>query len=477
MEFNAKPGETLQQTVKLYDDAMEGVTVYPWVYNFTDDPQKEGAVLVQADPKDFKPDRAWIVFDQPSVTLPADGLLVDFPYRIVLPQNAEPGTHLISLVFRTRPAPKESEGTMVYIGTNVATNIFLRVAGSTIDKLEVNFQAGTFTKKDPTLTPAELKKYFKLKNFFWQPPVDFLLTVKNSGNTHQRPDGNIKVYNDLLGGTPEKLLINREGRIILPGTDRTYDVPSFGQGFMFGKFRAKLTLLYGNPLREVPAVVTFWIVPIELVISFAVLLLLISGLIFWWRQYKKKQARKEKELREQIVREMKGTNKPDQAKAPEKSKSKTMWIIIPVILVVVGVGGAFAYKFLIKNNATTDESERANQNATVNSASHNSNSVTVNTNQNSNQNTNAQSTSNQNMNGVTNVNTTVNTNTATNTAPSVNADSNSNTNSAAADFDKDGLTDADELKYGTDPMNPDTDGDSYTDGIEVQQGHNPLGSD
>lgn len=43
------------------------------------------------------------------------------------------------------------------------------------------------------------------------------------------------------------------------------------------------------------------------------------------------------------------------------------------------------------------------------------------------------------------------------------------------DTDRDGLSDIDELKYGTDPNNPDTDGDTYTDFEEISNGYNPLG--
>lgn len=43
------------------------------------------------------------------------------------------------------------------------------------------------------------------------------------------------------------------------------------------------------------------------------------------------------------------------------------------------------------------------------------------------------------------------------------------------DSDNDGLTNAEEKKYGTDPLNPDTDGDGYKDGDEVKAGYNPLG--
>lgn len=43
------------------------------------------------------------------------------------------------------------------------------------------------------------------------------------------------------------------------------------------------------------------------------------------------------------------------------------------------------------------------------------------------------------------------------------------------DTDDDGLTDAEEATYMSDPENPDTDGDGYQDGQEVAAGYNPIG--
>jgi len=43
------------------------------------------------------------------------------------------------------------------------------------------------------------------------------------------------------------------------------------------------------------------------------------------------------------------------------------------------------------------------------------------------------------------------------------------------DTDSDGLTDIEELLYGTDARNPDTDGDSFLDGNEVYHRYDPLG--
>ena len=57
----------------------------------------------------------------------------------------------------------------------------------------------------------------------------------------------------------------------------------------------------------------------------------------------------------------------------------------------------------------------------------------------------------------------------------VNTNEQVNKNTANVDSDNDGLTDEQELTYGTDPNNADTDGDGYSDGDEVQSGYNPNG--
>lgn len=45
------------------------------------------------------------------------------------------------------------------------------------------------------------------------------------------------------------------------------------------------------------------------------------------------------------------------------------------------------------------------------------------------------------------------------------------------DADSDGLSDADEAKYGTDPRNPDADGDQLKDGLEIRLGSDPKKAD
>ncbi len=47
---------------------------------------------------------------------------------------------------------------------------------------------------------------------------------------------------------------------------------------------------------------------------------------------------------------------------------------------------------------------------------------------------------------------------------------------AKSDVDKDGLSDYFELKFKTDPLNPDSDGDGWQDGLEVDWAYDPLSS-
>ncbi len=42
------------------------------------------------------------------------------------------------------------------------------------------------------------------------------------------------------------------------------------------------------------------------------------------------------------------------------------------------------------------------------------------------------------------------------------------------DSDNDGFADPDEREFGSDPFNPDTDGDGFQDGAEIENGYNPL---
>ncbi|MFH0952017.1 MAG: hypothetical protein V1838_02390 [Patescibacteria group bacterium] len=333
VEINADPGDMIERTVQIYDESKLGMTIYPAVYNFTQDPNLEGTVLLITRAADMKPDRNWIKYDVESIELPADGTLVEFKYRIEVPADGDPGTHLLSMAFQSKPPlPEGQEGVFITVGSRVAANIFLKVSGIAYDEIEADFQVGAYTNTDPDLTAAEKKEFFQPKWFFLKPPVDFLVTVDNLGTTHQKPDGNIRIQNDLTGKVYDKIDVNQDNLIILPGTERTLAVDSFGQGFMFGKYRAQLTLVYGEPLSGYNKTVTFWIIPIwEILIALAILLAIIVIIILLRRRAGKKRDKrdkeKEKKLKASLQRELVRTLKrrvPKKVQREQRRVAKVM---------------------------------------------------------------------------------------------------------------------------------------------------------
>ncbi|MFA6952959.1 MAG: hypothetical protein WC270_00065, partial [Patescibacteria group bacterium] len=153
--------------------------------------------------------------------------------------------------------------------------------------------------------------------------------------------------------------------------------------------------------------------------------------------------------------------------APQPKGSSRKILIVVAVILVIALGAIAAVLFtdvLNRNSANTN-----NANLVVNNA-------TANKNLNANSNLNANLNSNLNANTNTNLNSNVNTNTNANINSNLNANTNTNANTNASnpqaknsvDTDKDSLTDAEEVVFGTNPSNQDSDGDGFIDGQEVK---------
>lgn len=164
-----------------------------------------------------------------------------------------------------------------------------------------------------------------------------------------------------------------------------------------------------------------------------------------------------------------GKGIPTGAPKPKGSGRKLIIAIGIVVVVLLGAAAALMFTNVLNKNAANTNNTNLVTNSTVNTNS-NSN-LNSNANQNSNTNGNVNTAGNLNDNGNLNANSNSNANQNTN----ANLNSNPQTKSSL-DTDKDGLTDAEELVFGTNPSSADSDGDSFQDGSEVKMGYNPKGS-
>lgn len=153
-----------------------------------------------------------------------------------------------------------------------------------------------------------------------------------------------------------------------------------------------------------------------------------------------------------------------------KQTSKTAMIAL-IVLVVIALGLAGAY-FLTRG--TGDDTTNTPTNTVANQPQLNRNR---NTNGVANANGNANTNQSNANTAVNNTNAPVNT--VTNSIFNSNTNTGTNTNSVrvpdSKDSDRDGLTDVEELLYGTGRDTPDSDLDSFSDGVELVSGYSPRG--
>lgn len=157
-----------------------------------------------------------------------------------------------------------------------------------------------------------------------------------------------------------------------------------------------------------------------------------------------------------------------------KGVSRKLIIALAIILFVgLGVAAAIMFTDVLNKNAANTNNANLVINTPVTNANLNQNmNLNANANQNVNVNTNANLNANQNSNLNTNVNQNLNAN--ANTNQNTNISSNPQAKSSV-DTDKDGLTDAEEAIFSTNPSSQDSDGDGFIDGQEVKLGYHPNG--
>ncbi len=186
-------------------------------------------------------------------------------YTIGIPTDAEPGGRYGSITLSTIP-PKLSPGQSgAAVEQTLASLIFLRINGPAHEQLQVE----TFTanaKPDTTVS----------QTFYEYPPVNFLTRIKDIGNVHEKPSGNITIKN-FFGQAVATLPLDQH--FVIPGAIRRWHNTWSPKGFTMGRYTATLNATYaGN--KTLTASLSFVVFPYKL-IGIIVLILLILFFVFW----------------------------------------------------------------------------------------------------------------------------------------------------------------------------------------------------
>ena len=178
--------------------------------------------------------------------------------QVKIPDNAEPGGHYGVLRF-SGGAP-ELDQTGVGLSASAGVLILIRVDGLITEKANI---ASFYSSHNDKQT-----------SFFEQAPITLVTRIKNEGNIHIKPVGNIELR-DMFGRLVKMLPINGEKSNVLPDSIRRFE-STYDGGWMIGRYTASLALGYGTTGQALTATTSFWVIPYKLILIALIVLVTIG---------------------------------------------------------------------------------------------------------------------------------------------------------------------------------------------------------
>ncbi len=273
VNLTADPGEVKDVSISLRDISENSLVVSGQVNDFSARGE-DGTPQLNLDDTEANPYsiKSWIDPLKQLTLQPRE--VKSLPVTIRVPKNAAPGGYYGVIRF-TANAPGVT-GNGVSLSASLGALIFIRVNG---DAKESTSVAEFYTSsKDGT------------RNWLFESqPVTFVARVKNDGNVHEQPTGQITVK-DIFGNVVTSVNMNLERRNVLPGSIRKFesdmDKSNIGDRFLFGYYTASIKLTYGTKDQTTTANLSFWVIPWRLVLTvIGVVIVLIIVIRFLVKRY------------------------------------------------------------------------------------------------------------------------------------------------------------------------------------------------
>lgn len=211
----------------------------------------------------------WITFEKTSLVLPPNSS-ASIRFTVKVPKDASPGSHFAGVFFAYRPEVERQNATGV--GYDIGSIVNLQIAG------EVDIR-------------ALIREFSTSKVVYGEPKVQFTTRVENLGNVFVRPRGIIEIEG-MFGKRYDPLPVNENGAGILPKNTRTFETNWNPDGFHIGRYRATVSLSYGetNAQKTLYSTLDFWVLPVGTLLPvFGVLLALAVTFYVILRMYIRSQ--------------------------------------------------------------------------------------------------------------------------------------------------------------------------------------------
>jgi hypothetical protein len=263
-ELTANPGDTLKNSIRVDNIVDTPLEVTVDARNFTALGEDGGIDLSSKDSEYSL--ASWISTTPSKITIPAQESQT-FEYTINVPKDATPGGRFGSIIFQTASTALGG-GSGVAVSQEVGALVFVKIAGVVKESASVVGFNSKNTLND-------------------HGPVDFDIRVKNEGNVYFKPKGTITISN-FFGQTVATVPVNEQN--VLPGAIRKMDA-TWNSDWLFGRYNATLSLVYGKDQHVITASTAFWGFPYKLIGIVVAVIAIIAALIYprrarIWRAFK-----------------------------------------------------------------------------------------------------------------------------------------------------------------------------------------------
>ena len=301
-QLSISPGETWSSGIKVVNTNPYDITVYTQPMNFSADGDEGRSSFAPLIP-DGNALGNWIQVQEGPIVIPQEKTTV-IPFTVTIPENAPPGGHYASIFIGNRP-PRNQDGNSVTVTSNIATLLFVRVAGDIIER-------------------GLIRDFYTGKAFYQRPEAEFELRFQNLGNVHLQPQGDVLITN-MWGKERGSIPINQKSDFgnVLPQQDRKFTFSWEGEYSLYdiGRYKAIATLAYGKMGRQnIVRTTHFWVLPIWTALQVLGGLIIVLFFFIWSiKRYVRRALRMEAELYGIPQTDIESNDTPKKTKQEEPS--------------------------------------------------------------------------------------------------------------------------------------------------------------
>jgi hypothetical protein len=273
------PGETYNGEIVVWNLSTITTKYNVIVSGFEQIENQPGTAIMlseEAEAKALYSASSWVTVDRKSINL-IPNKNEKLYYTIKVPKNATKGEYNVIIAFMSESETRQLLGTGALSTLTSGTPILIKVG-------------------DEFLENAELLEFSTDKNFYEFPNINFLTKIKNLGDTHITPIGEI-VLTNMFGKEIARVPFNENTQSILRGNMGIYtsdwDYGKFltnEKELVIGKIAAKIIITYRSfqpGFHSLTSETTFWVIPWRYILI--ALIIIILTMIIVRRLTKKKK--------------------------------------------------------------------------------------------------------------------------------------------------------------------------------------------